>query len=151
MTPRLIDMINKYPKATRMSNISVIGDDAVSLSIIRHLNRAKTVMFIGRDGEFPTCVEEHTQNVLEISKIPDFIEEIDTIPDSAVVATSQDNQNLLFVQYLSIEFDMKEIVVRVNIPQNIEAYADLSVALMDTTDIVGAALAQQLEQSDSNP
>lgn len=133
-----------------MRNILVIGDDAVGISIIRHLDRAETVFFIGRDDEFPTRVEEHAQNVLETSKIPDFIEEIDTIPDSAVVATSQDSQNLLFVQHLLIEFDMREIVVRLNVPQNIEAYADLPVALIDATDIVGAALAQQLEQSDSN-
>lgn len=134
-----------------MNNILVIGDDAVGISIIRHLDPAETVIFIGRDDEFTTRVEDHAQEVIEISRIPGFTKEIDTIPDSAVVATSQDRQNPLFVQHLSIEFDMKEIVVRLNAPRNIDAYADLPVALIDATDIVGAALAQQLEQSDSNP
>lgn len=134
-----------------MSNTLVIGDDAVGISIIRHLDPAETVIFIGRDDEFFHCAEEHAQKVIETSRISEFIKEIDTIPDSAVVATSQDSQNLLFVQRLSIEFGIEEIVVRVNVPQNIEVYADLPVALIDATDIVGSALAQQLEQSDSNP
>lgn len=134
----------------RIGDVLVIGDDSVSSSIVRYLTHTVTVIFLERDIPFPTRVEEHARKVIEVSGAHELIKEIDTTPGSAIVATSQDGRNLLFVQHLLLEFDMVGIVVRVNNPQNINAYDDLPVAVVDATDLVGSALAQQLRRSSSS-
>jgi len=89
--------------------------------------------------------------VIDVSHPPELVETIENKPESAIVATSEDSHNLLLVQHLLAEFDLDEIVVRVNHPRNIEAYTDLPVAVVDAAGVTGSALVHQRGRSNSSP
>lgn len=131
----------------QIENILLVGDDSVSSIICRRLAQSGTIFSFVCDPHIASRIDEHTQKVIKINHPPEFIDEIDIIPDVAIIATSQDGQNLLAVQHLLLEFDVDEIIVRVNDPQKIDIYADLPVSVVDASDLVASALVQQLEQT----
>lgn len=139
---------DQQQEAARSRGTLVVGDDPVGNSAVSHLAQRGDVIFVGMGDSGVDPADEHAQSTLEIDQVTDlFRGEIDVALDAAIIATSQDSQNLLIVMHLQQEFDFEEIVVRVNDPQYIDAFADLSVDLIDVADIVGAALAQKLDRS----
>jgi Trk K+ transport system NAD-binding subunit len=131
----------------QIGNILIVGDDSASSVICRTLTQCGTIFSFVSDPHIANRIDEHAQKVNTTSHPPEFIDEIEIIPDVAIVATSQDGQNLLTVQHLLLEFDVDEIIVRVNDPQKIDIYADLPVSIVDASDIVASALVKQLEQT----
>lgn len=86
--------------------------------------------------------------MLKIDRVPElFCEDIEVAAATAIAATSHDGRNLLFTVYFQQKDDLEDIVVRVTEPQRVELFADRSVEIADGTDVVGAELAEKLEQS----
>lgn len=106
------------------------------------------MIYVGMDDWNPAHEDESVQLTLGIERVIDLLRlEFDTVPSTALVATSEDSKNLLLAVHLQGEFGIEDIVVRVNDPQYLDAFADLSLEVVDVASIVGAALAENLQQA----
>lgn len=127
-------------------DILVIGDDPVSGSVVFQLPRSQEVIFVKEDDRLVEFADKRATETIVVRSVIDFIRETTIRCRSAIVATSRDSQNLLVAQHLRLGFGLELIVVRVNDPQNLDAFGDLMVETIDVADIVGSALVRQLEQ-----
>lgn len=126
------------------TGILVIGDDAVGVSVVRQLGRPEDTIFVGMDDRLVDRTADHMERG-EIGRLADLFDgDIGITPRAAIVATSQDSRNLLLSQRLRLAFDLEAIAVRVDDPQNIDAFADLPVDLVDCTHLVGSELVRRL-------
>lgn len=133
---------------SRSNGILVIGNDSVGNRVANQLDDIGGTIFVGLGDSPFDSPEESDPLTLEIDRITDLFEaDFDITPTTAIVATSEDSQNLLIVSHLREKFDIDHIVVRVNEPQNIEVFADLSVDLVDVASIVGSVLTERLDPS----
>lgn len=133
---------------TRSHGVLVIGDDPVSNRLANHFTTHENIFFVGVGDSLFDSSEEHQKSSLEITGVTDLFEvDIEITPKTAIVATSDDSQNLLIVLHLQQKLEIEDIVVRVNDPQYIDAFADLSVELIDVASIVGAVLVERVDPS----
>lgn len=136
----------------RNEGILVVGDDSVSIRAAHQLSEADNMIYI-RMGDGDLLDEDPPAPLfLEIDRVTDLLRlELDTLPRIALVATSEDSQNLLLVVHIKQQFDIEDVIVRLNDPQYFDAFADLAVDVVDVATIVAAGLAEPLEQLSESP
>lgn len=128
------------------NGILVIGDDSVGNRLAECFDSRDDMMFVGVGQSLFDESGNQVPQTLEISRITELFEaDIGISPTTAIVATSEDSQNLLMVSHLQRKLELENIVVRVNERQYIDAFADLSVELVDVSSIVGSVLAESLD------
>lgn len=128
------------------NGLLVIGDDSISNQLAEHFEDQEDVLFVGMRESLFDDAGDPERPFMEVNRITDLFDaDIGFSPTTVIVATSEDSQNLLIVTHLQQKLDIDEIVVRLNEPQYIDAFADLSVDFVDVASIISSAIADELD------
>lgn len=141
---------NRRHSGTRGNGILVIGDDSVATCVARQLTNhddIDVVLVETGDSSIDSPGEQDPVTV-EINRIADLFDaDIDVAPTTVIVATAEDSRNLLIVSHIQRELDIEQIIVRVNESQNLEAFANLCVELVDVVSIISSVVAKRLDSA----
>jgi Trk K+ transport system NAD-binding subunit len=133
-------------ESTDDSVIYVVGDDSIALGLAWKLADSAQTEFVSDDDSF---VEDAEHAGLDARKAdvtdPWSLDAVGVSnADMVVAASRRDDRNILIAQIFRTKFDVDEIVVRLDDPNNSDAFDDIDVRTICLTSVLADEIADQL-------